>query len=57
MGESESVTMTKTLTHLVKVLEQLIQKTYQNKKAEDSIDLVVGDYGKKNKNGENNSER
>ena len=53
MGESESVTMTKTLTHLVKVLEQLIQKTYQNKKPEDSRDLVVGDYGKKNKNGEN----
>jgi hypothetical protein len=53
MGESESVTMTKTLTHLVKDLEQLIQKTYQYKIAGNSRDLVVGDNGKKNKNGEN----
>jgi len=53
MGESESVTMTKTLTHLVKVLEQLIQKTYQDKIIGDSRDLIVGDNGKKNKNGEN----
>jgi hypothetical protein len=41
------------LTHLVKVLEQLIQETYQDKIIGDSRDLVVGDDGKKNKNGEN----
>jgi hypothetical protein len=49
MGESES--MTKTLAHLVEIIEQL-QKTYKNQIPGDSIDVIIGDNGKKNKNGE-----